>query len=610
VAVLAVLDADSIKRYIKYQSGTGTIGDPFVPDQDGNATETTLAALNTKVPASPSTAGNQTTANTSLSSIDGKLTDVATQTTVAAILAKIIASPATEATLAAILAKLIASPATEATVAALLSSLGLTTDTAATGDGSAIAILKQLRTLYAGGLPAALVSGRLDVNVGSGTVNVGNFPSTQPVSGTVTANLGTLNGAATAANQSTEIGSLSSIDGKLTDVATQTTLAAIKAKTDNLDTALSGVKTGTDKIPASPATAGNQTTANTSLASIDTKTIQGITADYDTGAGTQNVEIVGFALPKSGGAVAGGTASDPIRNDPTGTTTQPVSVSSLPLPTGAATEATLANGATAANQSTLNTRVGDVTETAPSTDTASSGLNGRLQRIAQRITSLIALVPSALTGSGNFKVAVVESTASQTVSGTVTANLGTIAGVATEATLANAATAANQSTLNTRTGDVTETAPSTDTASSGLNGRLQRIAQRLTSLIALVPSALTGSGNFKTALVESTATVTVAPSGTFTTKETRAATPTQSSVAGSASSVSLLASNANRLGATIYNDSTAILYLKLGTTASTTSYTAQLPSNGYYEVPFAYTGAIDGIWATSTGNARVTELAA
>lgn len=32
-----------------------------------------------------------------------------------------------------------------------------------------------------------------------------------------------------------------------------------------------------------------------------------------------------IALPKSGGAVAGGTASDPIRTDPTGTTAQPVS---------------------------------------------------------------------------------------------------------------------------------------------------------------------------------------------------------------------------------------------------------------------------------------------
>jgi hypothetical protein len=37
-------------------------------------------------------------------------------------------------------------------------------------------------------------------------------------------------------------------------------------------------------------------------------------------------------------------------------------------------------------------QMGPVTETAPSTDIASSGLNGRLQRIAQRITSLIAQI--------------------------------------------------------------------------------------------------------------------------------------------------------------------------------------------------------------------------
>lgn len=48
-------------------------------------------------------------------------------------------------------------------------------------------------------------------------------------------------------------------------------------------------------------------------------------------------------------------------------------------------------------------------------------------------------------------------------------------------------------------GSLTETAPSTDTASSGLNGRLQRIAQRLTSLIALIPAAL-GQGTMAQSL--------------------------------------------------------------------------------------------------------------
>lgn len=56
-----------------------------------------------------------------------------------------------------------------------------------------------------------------------------------------------------------------------------------------------------------------------------------------------------------------------------------VNVKTSVLPTGAAT---------AANQSTANTELGSLTETAPGTDTASSGLNGRLQRIAQNLTTV------------------------------------------------------------------------------------------------------------------------------------------------------------------------------------------------------------------------------
>lgn len=43
-----------------------------------------------------------------------------------------------------------------------------------------------------------------------------------------------------------------------------------------------------------------------------------------------------------------------------------------------------------------DTSLGSLTEAAPATDTASSGLNGRLQRIAQRLTSIIALLPGSL----------------------------------------------------------------------------------------------------------------------------------------------------------------------------------------------------------------------
>ncbi|MEE8307076.1 MAG: hypothetical protein V3R81_07405, partial [Gammaproteobacteria bacterium] len=47
--------------------------------------------------------------------------------------------------------------------------------------------------------------------------------------------------------------------------------------------------------------------------------------DYDTDAGTDTTTAYGIALPSTSGAVAGGTATNPVRTDPTGTTTQPVS---------------------------------------------------------------------------------------------------------------------------------------------------------------------------------------------------------------------------------------------------------------------------------------------
>lgn len=109
------------------------------------------------------------------------------------------------------------------------------------------------------------------------------------------------------------------------------------------------------------------------------------------------------------------------------------------------------------------TSVGALTETAPASDTASSGLNGRLQRIAQRLTSLIGLLPATLGQQAN-------------------------------ATSLSVSLATEQ---DAQLGSLTETAPASDTASSGLNGRLQRISQRLTSVIALLPSALGAGGGLK-----------------------------------------------------------------------------------------------------------------
>lgn len=92
-------------------------------------------------------------------------------------------------------------------------------------------------------------------------------------------------------------------------------------------------------LPVGAATAVKQDEGNASLSSLDAKTATAVTVDYDSGAGSQAVQVLGLALPGDGGAVAGGTATDPVRTDPTGTTTQPVSAAALPLPAGAATAA-------------------------------------------------------------------------------------------------------------------------------------------------------------------------------------------------------------------------------------------------------------------------------
>lgn len=81
-------------------------------------------------------------------------------------------------------------------------------------------------------------------------------------------------------------------------------------------------------------------------------------------------------------------------------------------------------------------------------------------------------------------------------------------------------------------------------------------------------------------------------------------------VASSASNVTLAALNTARRALTIFNDSTSVLYLKMGVTASTVSFTVKIGPDEYYEIPGDYTGIVDGIWASANGAAQVTEVTA
>ena len=80
-------------------------------------------------------------------------------------------------------------------------------------------------------------------------------------------------------------------------------------------------------------------------------------------------------------------------------------------------------------------------------------------------------------------------------------------------------------------------------------------------------------------------------------------------VGSSASSTTLLSANPARKGAVFYNASTAVLYIALTVNAATTaSYTMQVAAGSSWTLPLAYTGQVNGIWASVNGAALITEL--
>ena len=134
-------------------------------------------------------------------------------------------------------------------------------------------------------------------------------------------------GASTSALQTTGNNSLSSIDGKTpalvtgrvpvdpSGVTSPVSFTRLASATDSVAATQSGTwdvtnVSGVVSLPTGASTAANQTTGNSSLSSIDTKT----------------PALVTGRIPVDGSAV-----------------TQPISAASLPLPAGAATQATLSS---------------------------------------------------------------------------------------------------------------------------------------------------------------------------------------------------------------------------------------------------------------------------
>lgn len=85
-------------------------------------------------------------------------------------------------------------------------------------------------------------------------------------------------------------------------------------------------------------------------------------------------------------------------------------------------------------------------------------------------------------------------------------------------------------------------------------------------------------------------------------------TSTPTTVAASTTSQTLIVANSNRKGLTVWNNSTATLYIDFDSAASASDYAVKIAADGYFEMPFNYTGVISSIWSAANGNALVREL--
>ncbi len=285
--------------------------------------------------------------------------------------------------------------------------VAITSNTSGTGDASAANQATQITNQgTANGHLSTLagaVSGtemQVDIVSSSGTLLVDGSASTQPVSA---ASLPLPSGASTSANQSTANGHLSTLAGAVSGTEMQVDIVS-SSGTLLVDGSASTqpVSAASLPLPSGASTSANQSTANSSLSSIDTqatalngKVSQGYDSviasggngaqqvliyGRDTGgnldalhtntSGDLNVEIADFtkgqAVMASSFPVVISSDQSTLNVDGSGST-QPVSAASLPLPSGASTSA---------NQSTANghlsTLAGAVSGTEMQVDIVSS----------------------------------------------------------------------------------------------------------------------------------------------------------------------------------------------------------------------------------------------
>ena len=354
-------------------------------------------------------------------------------------------------------------------------------------------------------------------------------------------------GADVALGSLTDSSSALTVNGLLK--AIKALLGAPLAVTGSFYQATQPVSAAALPLPSGAATAAKQPALGTAgTASTDVLSVQGIAG--------------GIALPVSG---TFWQTTQPVSGTVTanaGSGTFIVSAASLPLPSGAATSAL---------QTTGNTSLANL-------DVALSTLS-----LKNQFPTTLGITTKA--GSLSVALASDQVGTAGSASTTVFSVQGIGGGTALPVTVSNAFA------LDTSVSGILVAQASTTSGQLGplIQGAVTTAAPSYTTT-KTSPLSLDLAGNLRIVQVaESSSTA---------------------GVASSATDVTLLAANTSRKGASIYNASTAILYVQEGGAASIASggYNVAIPASGYYELPTpVYKGVLHGIWASANGYAQVKE---
>lgn len=394
---------------------------------------------------------------------------------------------------------------------------------------------------------AVPVSGTVTANAGSGTFAVSAAALPLPAGAATSANQTTINTQTTKLNDGVDTALITAggallVDGSGSTQPISGTVTANQGGTWNINNV-----SGTVSLPTGAATAANQTTLNTQTTKIN----DGTDTALVTAAGALVVDGSGSTQPVSGTVTANA-----------GSGTFAVSAATLPLPTGAATEATLAS------------RLGDATFT------------GRINTLGQK--TMANSTPVVLSSDQSA----VTVTGTVTASGTVTANQGTPGSTAnrwpvqitdgTDLSLVSAAGA-----LLVDGSATTQPVSGTVTANAGTGNFATNLAQVNGTTVA-TGSGVLGAGTQRVVLATDQPAVTVAQSTAANLRaQTSAEGATGSAVPANATNIGardtagtlrpLLAIDTDTSGAAIYTQGVSIVGASFGAVTQASVEASAIP---------------------------------